>query len=496
MSPFAFYIWEFSWRNAFLSCVCIELSFYAYYRCHLHPRAQIFAQSCPPYRDYPCPAEDRAKLLQRICHRLERQAVQEPHHDFRKRFSDFMLAWFRPTGTNVNVPPGLRAASFNSSISSAEVSSDEESYEEDCIRKSKRWSIAGLKKAEADDFFAWAFFGKDTKNLDPPEQLGLQKIYTELARDYGLTFEPGRGGLLEGRRLTLDPIRSVHRPLLAYAIIHGLERIGNVVLRIQGFERHIAKTGLVYWHRNGSEPEKRLPLLFFHGIAPAGKTFYLPLCLLGLGDRQRNMYLFENRGISSSYLTFDVLSDDDTVSGVEEALHVHGDHARPISLCGHSFGSCPLTWLLHSSLRDNIQQFILIDPVSILLSEPDVMVNFLYARLDASSKAVNSHLAGIRLVGSELFTEYYLRRNFAWYNSELWLEDIPKSIRILVCLSEKDQILSAPNVKREVESLDLKEIDLVYWEGVDHADCITNPRTWPQLRELMLAQESSLLKKD
>lgn len=495
MSQFANYLWEFSWRHAIFSCACIELSFYACYRWYLLPRAQILTQRGSPYRDYPCPVEDRVKLVKRICRRLERQAVEQPHHNFRKRFSDFMLAWFRPTDAIANAPPGLRAASFNSS-SSAEASSDEEWYEDSCISKTTRWSIAGLKKAEADDFFAWAFFGKDTNDLEPSEQVGLEKIYRELVRDYGLTFEPGRGGLLEGRRLTLDPVQAVHRPLLAYAIIHGLERIGNVLLRLNGFERHTAKTGLVYWHRTGSEPDKRLPLLFFHGIAPAGKTFYLPLCLLGLGDRQRNMYLFENRGISSSYLTFDVLSDDDTVAGIEEALHIHGDEARPISLCGHSFGSCPMTWLLHSSLRDNIQQFILIDPVTILLSEPDVMVNFLYARLDAGSKFVNNHLAGIRFVGSELFTEYYLRRNFAWYNSELWLDDVPKSVRILVCLSEKDQILSAPNVKREVESHSWKDLELVYWEGVDHADCITNPRTWPQLRDAMLAQEKSLLKKD
>lgn len=498
MSPLATYLFEASWRNVFLSYACVELCFYGCYRWYYLPRAQLPTNPRPTYRDYVCPVDDRVKLMQRICHRIERQAQLQPQYTCHERFQEFLLAWFRPVTTNTpatTAVPNLAAISFSGSSSYADTSSDEDN-DDYCRDKSKRWSIAGLKKDEVNDFFAWAFFAKATDDLDCSEQIGLQKIHDQLVGEYGLTFEPGRGGLFEGRKLTLDPLSPVHRPLVAYAALHFLERMGNVFLRICGFKRHKATSGLVYWHRTGLEPEKRLPLLFFHGIAPAGKTFYLPLCLAGLGDRQRSLYLFENRGISSSYLTFDVLSDDATVSGVEEALRLHGDDDRPISLCGHSFGSCPLTWLLHSSLRHNIHQFILIDPVTILLSEPDVMVNFLYARLEGCTKAVNSRLAGIRFVGTELFTEYYLRRNFAWYNSELWLEDIPKSVQVLVCLSEKDQILSAPNVKREIESHDLKNLNLIYLEGVDHADCVMNPRSWSQLRNAILAQEKIVLKKD
>lgn len=491
---------EISWRNAFLGYACIELSFYACYRWVLLPRAQLPVNTRPTYRDYNCPVEDRIKLFQRICHRLERQAQQEPHNDFRQQFSNFLLEWFRPTNgaqahNTTKPPPLLRAVT--SSSSSTDVSGDEDNADYgDCNNNNNRqWTIPGVKKAEMDDFFAWAFFEKETNLLEISERLGMQKMYDLLLRDYGLKFEPGRGSLVEGRRLTLDEIQSVHRPLIVYIILHFLERVGNVLLRLFGFQRYSAKSGLVYWHRTGLESEKRLPLLFFHGVAPAGKTFYLPMCLLGLGDRQRNLYLFENRSISSTDITFDVLSEDDTVAGVEEALRRHGDDARSLSLCGHSFGSCAMTWLLHSSLRDNIHQFVLMDPVTILLSEANVMVNFLYARNEVSTNIANHYLAGIQYVGSELFTEYYLRRNFSWYNAELWLDDLPKSAHVLVCLCEEDQILSAPNVKREIESHGMDNLDLIYLKGVDHADCILNPKSWPQLRTAMLAQESSILLK-
>ncbi|KAI2508525.1 hypothetical protein MHU86_5924 [Fragilaria crotonensis] len=174
MSQFANYLWEFSWRHAIFSCACIELSFYACYRWYLLPRAQILTQPGSPYRDYPCPVEDRVKLVKRICRRLERQAVEQPHHNFRKRFSDFMLAWFRPTDAIANAPPGLRAASFNSS-SSGEASSDEEWYEDSCISKTTRWSIAGLKKPKPTISLHGLSLAKTRMIWSPPNRWDLKR---------------------------------------------------------------------------------------------------------------------------------------------------------------------------------------------------------------------------------------------------------------------------------------------------------------------------------
>jgi hypothetical protein len=63
------------------------------------------------------------------------------------------------------------------------------------------------------------------------------------------------------------------------------------------------------------------------------------------------------------------------VAGVKEALETHLDPNAGLALCGHSFWSCQLTWLLKSSLRSRIRQIVLVDPVTINLSESDVMVN-------------------------------------------------------------------------------------------------------------------------
>ena len=128
----------------------------------------------------------------------------------------------------------------------------------------------------------------------------------------------------------------------------------------------------------------------------------------------------------------------------------------PIAVCGHSFGSCVISWLFYhgsSQLQKQIQLCVLQDPVTILLSDPNVMNNFLYS---------HKVLCCIRMfASSELFTEYYLRHHFSWYNSELWLDEIlPGSLskhddgkirHVIVGLSECDEIVDAPKVKRHID---------------------------------------------
>jgi pimeloyl-ACP methyl ester carboxylesterase len=461
----------------------------------LLPKAQLLRKPLPKYRDYP-DAQQRLFLLQRICRRFEKQELQGSQSAVRQRIHDFLLAWFRPTCENTSYR--LRTKMDICSLDPNSDESSDSSLEDDgyCIISGKEWTIQSMKKDEVEEFFAWAFFCKEPHFLDVSERLALQTLFNYIKTSYGLVFKPGRNRVLAGRRLTIDTVQPIHHPLLFYAMIYGLEVIGNIFLRIYGFKRYQAEKGLVYWYRCGHEPHRKGPLLFFHGIAPAGKTFYIPFIMTNLFDSRRSLYVIENKCIASTLQSFEMISETETISDVEYLLKFHGDDSRPLALCGHSFGSCPVTWLLHSPmLRHKIQQLILIDPVSILLSDPDVMVNFLYSRLERRTKIVDAHLAGIRFVGSELFTEHFLRRNFAWYNSELWIEDIPDTVNVLICLSENDQILSAPNIRLEVERHQRQNIELVYWKGADHADCIINPKMWMQIKYALRAHAKEKMKK-
>ena len=227
-----------------------------------------------------------------------------------------------------------------------------------------------------------------------------------------------------------------------------------------------------------------MPMLFFHGIAPGGVVGYLPVVLYGLAtEPKRPVFLFENVSISCM-LDFKPLTEKQTVDGVLECLKRFGTNQHNLSLVGHSFGSCPIAWLLASKkLEQQIKQVVLLDPVAIALSEPDVMVNFLYTE----------EIDKIRMVASsEIMTQSYLRRHFAWYNSELYVEDV--KCPMLVFCSDQDEIVNSEKVKQEMERHHQQGHQFHSWEGVGHGACIINPTKWKVIKKMMLEQELQLVK--
>jgi hypothetical protein len=504
------------WPAVLLVWLAAEIAFYFYFQYHLVPLAN---QRTPPqpYRGY---ERDRHLLLLKILHRIE-WTCEQSDQDVRLFISKFLQQWFHPvqigeqpavgnSGNDKQHSAGSQNGKSNIShgppppplqkVSSESMASSEESSvvgsNEDCIplcsdSKRPQWTVPGLGRQDTDEFFAWAFFGKLPEKLQQSEVDELQICYDQMQERLGLVFPPGSGWQLQPLRLSLEDVNPLHRPLAVYATVWMFQLAAGVLLRAVGYQRIVsASTGLTGWYRaaRNEAGSKLLPLLFFHGIAPAGLVFYLPMVLMGLGADGRAVFLFENKSISCS-MTFDALTEENTVRGVTELVDRYLEPNAELAVCGHSFGSCQLTWLLHAPIRNRIRQLCLVDPVSILLSSPDVMTNFLYA--DSISK--------IRLVAaSELFTEYYLRRHFSWYNSELWLEDLPEHLQVIVALSECDEIVNSPNVKLAIEMhtaehvKDADHLKVVYWKDVGHASCVTSPAKWKDLKTSMLKQELAL----
>jgi CRISPR/Cas system-associated protein Cas10 (large subunit of type III CRISPR-Cas system) len=102
------------------------------------------------------------------------------------------------------------------------------------------------------------------------------------------------------------------------------------------------------------------------------------------------------------------------------------------------------------------------------------------------------------VAASELFTEHYLRRHFSWYNSELWLEDILHHTNVLVALSEHDEIINATKVKQQLDICNSErghknQFQVIYWEHVGHAVCVTSRSKWIEIKQQMLKQELALV---
>jgi len=473
--------------------IVVELVFYAYFRWILIPRANdITKRKSEPYRDYP--TSHRHVLFLRILNRIEDRCKQM-NKTFGDEFTLFLSRWFNDT---------------------------------------RQCNTHHFFKEELDVFFSWAFFDKNYVDLNPIEKQEINRMYDILQERHGIRYQSRSDGIpeshsrspLQPKCMTLEPVDSLHRPFVIYLLV-GVGRIlSHLLLRVLGFQRYtavdetacidkMASRQLVYWFKPSSQSLKsseQETILFFHGIAPAGLLFYIPLlyntfCNHALGSPSKNILLFQNKPITCS-MSFEALNELSTVTCIRSILDKHlslgssssnvnesmRESSPNLCLIGHSFGSCQVSWLLYSPLIiPYVRKIVLLDPVSILLSEPDVMNNFLYNRSSSTlpkvySKELSLRKLLIRLVASsELFTEHYLRRHFCWYNSELWLEDVPESIEIIIYLSERDDIVNSKKIQDEIKMIHNKQpnkaskIKALCWKDVGHASCLTNPKLWQDI---------------
>lgn len=539
-----------------------ELIFLLTFYFYLLPRAnrRKSPQFVEEYADY---GKARSKLLVRIIDRIEEHCKREGTEVI-PRVEEFLGNWFcvcgDVKGADANISlQGTSCTDTDTTSTAADDIEDEDEWqsidrlESDGLllpkgNAAKSRSSSFLRHGDVDIFFAWAFFGKPLESLQDWEQRELSDMYAVIEKRVGLRFDrPGTTPGIRPMRLTLDDVRATYRPLAVYGMFVGLGSIARITLRHFGFRHYTTKSGQTYWHRPALDGrDKDIPLLFNHGIAPGGLALYLPMLLfgwgpLGKGNADRTLLLFENRPISFTPC-FESVNEDAYIAGVCKAIDTHFDQAeleQGIAIMGHSFGSCNVTWAIRSpEIRRHVRQIYLIDPVSVLLSEPDVMTNFLYAGRDTSSvsflealrpiilfpfyyvmnllrpanksrvakskqrsalfRTYSSYSAGkepksggsynkIIMVQSELWIEHYLRRNFSWYNSELWLDDLDRlhpDAKILIAISEKDEILSATKVLEEAKRYQAKNknLHIIHWANAGHAYAVPRPWTWKQLR--------------
>ena len=543
--------------------ILIEILFYLVFIFHLKRTANdLSTKSIKPFRDY---GKQRHLLFKRILERMDTKCKLEKR-ELEHELNGFLKNWFFPPSTtnthtsqndgkqnmsrdskildqngNLNTQPIERQYTSMSSSSESMQTNDKRSSENETSTSKSTSTSTLICKEDLLEFFTWAFFDKHHKDFTCDwEHEELDKMF-RLLKSYGIHFPSFKDQdnpiRMTPRCMTLEQCNPLHRPLGLYGIFFLLRLIGYMVLYFLGFTRSTIwsetesgngngrkKIALHYWfldekivdknssnsndnntdhgHGNGNVS----PILFFHGIAPAGLAFYLPLIynviikgakgvLQSTSSSVRHpIFLFENLPITCS-LVFDALTEEQTVTMVNQVLSNHGyasndskKKKNDLILCGHSFGSFQMTWLINSPLfQHRLQKIILLDPVSILLSEPDVIMNFVYNRIaDAvfehngiNGNSILEYLnkQKIRLLASsELGIEYYLRRQFAWYNSELWLEDIPTETDVCVFVSEKDEIIDAAKVMKEIKRF--PRVKLTYWKDVGHAALITNPALW------------------
>ena len=462
-----------------LCTVMIELTFYlVVYRWFLIPAANrpVKAQ---PYRDYPAGMRHRfvMDVFERICRiapadQTEAQALRT-----------FLLSLFYERQANLSPPASAPSAQVRPE-NTIDHSQSSSSSPPCSPAKENRWTIEELGRTDMEHLLAWAAFGKHLPDLSKDELVDLERIFTGILNRFGLFFLPGSTQKYFAKQMGLENVNVTHRPLLVYVLVDCLRLFTAIWLLLLGFCRFQSQSGLTGWFRPATCSNNELPLAFFHGLAPAGLTFYLGFALRGLAADGRAVFLFENPAISMSlFAGFRPLSHSETVRGVQEIVERFLGSEAGIAVVGHSFGTVPVTWLMYDEImRRRIRQTVLLDPITVLLVTCELMNTFLYEPDGIAA----------RLMSPEIHIQNYLRRHFPFYNSDLDLKSVDKECSVLVCLSEHDEIVPISTVRCEVEHhLTARPNDkLIVWERSQHGECVVQRRKWKDITTWMRQNES------
>ena len=153
----------------------------------------------------------------------------------------------------------------------------------------------------AAEFLGWAGYAKLLRDLTIKERKELDEVMTYIKNKHGIIFPLGHNPNVKAARLTLEDVWWLHRPLALYAGVKILECLTVTILAMKGYHRKYTTKdeNHVYWYRpaaNGFDEadnhDDTNPMIFFHGIAPNGLLFYLPMIFHI--STNRACLLFEN----------------------------------------------------------------------------------------------------------------------------------------------------------------------------------------------------------
>eukprot|EP00290_Baffinella_frigidus_P010471 CAMPEP_0180142584 /NCGR_PEP_ID=MMETSP0986-20121125/15673_1 /TAXON_ID=697907 /ORGANISM="non described non described, Strain CCMP2293" /LENGTH=606 /DNA_ID=CAMNT_0022085821 /DNA_START=19 /DNA_END=1839 /DNA_ORIENTATION=- len=292
--------------------------------------------------------------------------------------------------------------------------------------------MSDISREDMEDFVSWAIFSSTFELLNPASVVQALHVIDIIEEELAHTF-PARLPSqlpLPNMRFSIEPIKYTPKPLLYYGVAQGvLQNVGHSQLLSEGFQRHRSgDTG--YWIR---VPETvagrgRMPMVFVHGVG-VGLVTYMSM-IKEFMKLDCPIICVELPFISSNIHPV-VPRIDDQVDDIDKILLRWG--IKKATFVGHSYGSVILSWMIQQK-PERVAGLAFLDPVVFMLNLKDILYNFLY-RYEVDGKISD-------VVGSELYLNNALRRNFWWYRNILWASDMQKhDVPTLVCLSEKDEIV-------------------------------------------------------
>ncbi|KAJ3871472.1 hypothetical protein F5051DRAFT_362537 [Lentinula edodes] len=334
-----------------------------------------------------------------------------------------------------------------------------------------------IKRQNVVEWILWALFSATPETAQESWEEEIEEYVKKVEELLGMKLEQGRVDATSALRLTLDPVKMVHRPLIWYLVVALVDLITSLKLHLMGFTHYSSNPSRIfpprlfhifttpspsatphfsYWYLPHKSPT-RDPIIFIHGIG-IGLYPYLPFFQdLITATPDQGLLLIELLPISmhiSSPPANSLPPRESLLHGVYTTLDSLGI-SRAV-LASHSYGTVLAAHVLRAQReqqhqhqhqppppppRIHITSHLLIDPIPFLLHLPSVAFNFLYRPPRAANEWQLWFFAS-----RDPDIAYVLGRCFFWSENVLWREDLGLGLGLV--LSGKDQIVPAPLVRR------------------------------------------------
>ena len=116
---------------------------------------------------------------------------------------------------------------------------------------SNLWNIPGLGRPQITEFLAWALFTQERADLSIAEHEELDRCLAILQSRVGLVFPEEEEESspppyqYKARRLCLENLSPLHRPMLVYICVEVVRALAGLVLRCNGFRPTHSHAGAV-----------------------------------------------------------------------------------------------------------------------------------------------------------------------------------------------------------------------------------------------------------
>lgn len=305
--------------------------------------------------------------------------------------------------------------------------------------------VNSLKKENVEEWLAWALFHNMPGSLTVEQKEEMKCIYEDTEKWAEVTFPMGYNKEVRSMRLTMDPIPSIHRPLVYYVFTAG---VFNLVTRMfmASHKFQLCRSGtLWYWHRSGTnstDAKADIPLVFCHGLGVGNFIYMTFINALVTREPNRELFLLDMPHISMS-IDENVPSRAQTIACVSDMLAAWA--INKAHFVGHSFGSIVVAWMLLLS-ASHVSHATFVDPVCFLLVKPDIAFNFMYREPTKVAELLIWYF-----VARELHIAHSLGRHFFWHQNLIWPDQI--NVPCLVALSGQDAIVPAHSVRRYLSAV-------------------------------------------